>query len=319
MILRYLLSIRHHSLQSHYLALVNVFLLHDLFIFVIVIGGFSIAVFIVRRLFNKKLYKTTSETIPARWITILQQQVPFYAMLSSVEQDHFNQRVMEFLLNHKITEADTKITIEDKLYVAASAIIPIFKFPHWRYSNLDEIIIYPGSFNHQFDTRGKGRNILGMVGNGYMEGKMILSQKALRLGFQNTTDKKNTAIHEFIHLIDKMDGVIDGIPRLLIDRPYIIPWLDMIKQKVEKIYLNESDINPYGGSSQIEFFAVACEYFFERPRLLEKKHPELYNMLENMFAHDLADRRPGLKPTSIGRNASCPCQSGLKYKHCCLA
>ena len=56
-------------------------------------------------------------------------------------------------------------------------------------------------FNENFDTKGSGRRILGMVGSGYMEGKMILSIPALRLGFANESDKKNTAIHEFIHLI----------------------------------------------------------------------------------------------------------------------
>ncbi|MGK0390534.1 MAG: Mlc titration factor MtfA (ptsG expression regulator), partial [Maribacter sp.] len=58
---------------------------------------------------------------------------------------------------------------------------------------------------------------------GYMEGKMILSKPALHHGFDNGTDKRNTAIHEFIHLIDKMDGNIDGIPTLLIERPYMLP------------------------------------------------------------------------------------------------
>ena len=67
-----------------------------------------------------------------------------------------------------------------------------------------------------FQTSGQNRNILGMVGTGYMDKKMILSQTALRQGFLNETDKKNTAIHEFIHLIDQADGQIDGIPKCAI-------------------------------------------------------------------------------------------------------
>ena len=112
---------------------------------------------------------------------------------------------------------------------------------------------------------------------------MILSKPALHLGFDNSSDKKNTAIHEFIHLIDKADGAIDGVPALLLERPYVIPWLDLMNQKVEEIYERKSDINPYGGTNRQEFFAVVSEYFFERPRLLKKKHPELYKMLEEVF------------------------------------
>jgi Mlc titration factor MtfA (ptsG expression regulator) len=53
--------------------------------------------------------------------------------------------------------------------------------------------------------------------------------------------------------------------------------------KLSGIMKNRSDINPYGGTNQAEFLAVAAEYFFERPDLLKTKHPELYTMLEKMF------------------------------------
>ncbi|MEP2968061.1 zinc-dependent peptidase, partial [Nonlabens ulvanivorans] len=42
----------------------------------------------------------------------------------------------------------------------------------------------------------------------------------------------------------------------------------------------------YGGSSQIEFFAVAAEYFFSRPKLMKRKHPDIYQMLSKCFTPD---------------------------------
>ena len=118
--------------------------------------------------------------------------------------------------------------------------------------------------------------------NGYMEGKMILSKPALKHGFKNESDKKNTAIHEFVHLIDMTDGSIDGIPSLLLEKQYSIPWIDLINKKIDEIYDGESDINPYGGTNRAEFFSVVSEYFFERPKLLERNHPELYDLLSNL-------------------------------------
>jgi Mlc titration factor MtfA (ptsG expression regulator) len=53
---------------------------------------------------------------------------------------------------------------------------------------------------------------------------------------------------------------------------------------------NRSDINTYGATSQAEFFAVAAEYFFERPDLLQSKHPELYDLLSKVFR-----QQPGIK------------------------
>ena len=150
-----------------------------------------------------------------------------------------------------------------------------------------------------------------------MEGKMILSKPALEHGFRNESDKTNTAIHEFVHLIDKTDGSIDGIPSLLLDKQYTIPWIDLINKKIDEIFDGQSDINPYGGSNRAEFFSVVSEYFFERPRLLAKNHPDLYNLLERVFKQDMAARNLNKNRVRIGRNSPCPCNSGLKFKKCC--
>jgi hypothetical protein len=59
-------------------------------------------------------------------------------------------------------------------------------------------------------------------------------------------------------------------------------------QKIAEIDNGGSDINPYGASSKVEFLAVASEYFFERPKLLKRKHPELYTQLAKFFRQDVA-------------------------------
>jgi Mlc titration factor MtfA (ptsG expression regulator) len=132
-----------------------------------------------------------------------------------------------------------------------------------------------------------------MVGNGALNHVMILSQHQLRQAFINKTGKDNTAIHEFVHLLDKTDGSVDGIPELLLDKKYITPWLQLMQKKIQAIIDNRSDINPYGATDEAEFFAVASEYFFERPKLLKEKHPDLYELLERIFNPTLA---PGDKP-----------------------
>ena len=150
-----------------------------------------------------------------------------------------------------------------------------------------------------------------------LNGKMILSKRALRHGFSNESDKKNTAIHEFVHLIDKADGTIDGIPSALLEKQYTIPWIDLIQQKIDEIYDGKSDINPYGATNKSEFFAVISEYFFERPKLLKAKHPKLYELLEEIFNQTMTSKILKKKSKNIGRNDSCPCGSGEKFKRCC--
>ena len=263
--------------------------------------------------------KQPERPFPEQWRMILVEKVAFYNALSIQEKVRFEYKVHQFLLNHRISGVDIKVDITDKILVASGAVIPIFSFQNWHYHNLKEVFLFPSAFNKAFKYEGPDRRIIGLVGHGFMEGKMILSKPSLHLGFSNDTDKKNVAVHEFVHLIDKMDGHVDGIPKVLMNRQYAIPWLSMIKRKIEEINLNESDINPYGGVHEREFFAVISEYFFERPGLLEKKHPELYNLLEKMFKHDMSERRLFKTRINIGRNDPCPCDSGLKFKKCCGA
>lgn len=269
------------------------------------------------KLRKRARWNVPREPFPPDWRIILEKNVPFYNALLAEEKSWFEFKVQEFLLNCRITGVQTSVDVIDKLLVASSAVIPIFEFKNWKYSNIYEILLYPSMFNENFDIEGSNRNILGMVGSGYMEGKMILSKPALRHGFKNESDKKNTAIHEFIHLIDKSDGSIDGVPSLLLEKQYAIPWLDLIDKKIDEIFENRSDINPYGGTNRGEFFSVVSEYFFERPKLLEKNHPQLYNLLEQIFNQDMASKNLTKKSGNIGRNTLCPCNSGKKFKHCC--
>lgn len=232
--------------------------------------------------FNADLTETQKE--------LLERNVLYYTKLSAEEKLRFSESVALFLSSIKIKEVSCSVTEVDELLIGASAIIPVFGFPSWTYVNLKEVYIFPDAFNTKFEYVGwrNNRTILGIVGGGRLKNRMILSQKALRHGFENKSDKNNTAIHEFVHLIDMTDGDVDGLPLSIIEKPYALPWFDLIHKKIEHIDDGKSDINPYGATSKIEFFAVASEYFFERPKLLKRKHPELYQKLSLFFNQDRA-------------------------------
>jgi MtfA peptidase len=223
------------------------------------------------------------DPLPAQLKEILATEVPFYQQLPENKKTSFEERAKQFLTQVKITGVNTKVEDIDRVLIAASAIIPIFNFPGWQYRNLHEVLLYPDSFDHEFEQQGTGRNILGMVGSGAMNHVMILSQFELRQAFTNKTGKDNTAIHEFVHLVDKTDGDIDGVPEALLSKKYVMPWLQLMQKEMELIRDDRSDINPYGTTNEAEFFAVASEYFFERPALLKEKRPELYALLEKIF------------------------------------
>ena len=268
---------------------------------------------------QRKRRKTTGP-FPTAWKNILDEKVVFYHNLGPEEKKRFEEDIVRFLHNVRITGVNTEIDITDKLLVASSATIPVFGFPDWDYTFLDEVLLYPGSFDSHYTINSKEETITGMVGSGYMEGKMILSKPSLHRGFDNTSDKQNVGIHEFIHLIDKEDGSIDGIPSFLNGKSYALPWLKLIKKKTAEIIKGKSDINEYGATHEREFLAVAGEYFFERPQLLQKNHPELYDLLSKAFKQDTATtlKITNRSRTEIERNDLCPCGSGKKFKKCCM-
>ncbi|BDD07370.1 hypothetical protein AUTU_48530 (plasmid) [Aureibacter tunicatorum] len=229
------------------------------------------------------------DEMPESWKKLLTENVNFYRNLSQEDKIKFENRLLHFISIKRIIGVDTEVEDLDKVLIASSAVIPLFGFSEWTYPNLKEVLLYPKAFDKDFQISGTRKNITGMVGNGVMEGKMILSQKALRAGFIIDNDKSNVGIHEFIHLIDKADGEIDGVPKMLIQNQYAIPWLKIMHDEMNRIYSNQSDINPYGGTNQQEFLSVISEYFFERPDLLKRKHPKLYEAMENIFKQDLYD------------------------------
>lgn len=216
--------------------------------------------------------------------SLLKTNVLFYAELKEDEKKQFENDLRYFLEHTRISGVDTAVEPLDKLLIASAAVIPIFYFKQWKYHNLQEVLLYSDAINMNFETKGSAdRNILGMVGTGALEGSLLLSKHALRQGFSNVADKHNTAIHEFIHLLDKSDGDTDGIPENLLDKQYVLPWLNLMHEQMQQIAAGKSDIDHYGYTNKAEFFAVAAEYFFEQPALLQEKHPQLYEMMKEMF------------------------------------
>lgn len=229
---------------------------------------------------SRQGYKNEPERpFPKLWRQILTERVQFYNRLSSMDKTEFERKVHIFLLNVRIRGMETEVTHEDKILIAAGAVIPIFRFSKWHYANLEEVQLYPD----QFPIPNSNKMANGLVGWGAMEGKMLLSRKAVHHGFYDNTDNKNVVIHEFIHILDKQDGKIDGILGKVMNEVDIMPWLHIINLKMNEIDFGDSSIRDYGAVNQAEFLAVVSEFFFENPDKLRTEHPGLYNALDSFY------------------------------------
>lgn len=261
------------------------------------------------------------QPFPLSWEQVLQAHVAFFRALPDPEKERFRQIIQVFLDEVRITGIRTPVDDTVRVLVAASAAIPIFGFHDWEYHRLGEVLVYPGSFGEKYQsTESADENTLGMVGLKHLSGVMILSKPSLLGGFDNSTSKDNVGVHEFAHLVEQEEAA-HGLPP---EVPWqaVKHWVAYVAQELSHPPRNHSYINSYAYTNEHEFFAVLAEYFFKSPDLLQKKDPQLYAMLREMFHQDTRSLLPlanlARKRERYGRNDPCPCGSGKKYKQCCL-
>lgn len=258
---------------------------------------------------------------PDVWEGVLRSKVSYFNALDDEQKKRFRQLISVFLDETRITGIRTDVDETTRVLVAASAIIPVFAFEDWEYSRLGEVLIYPSSFDDDYSTdENVPRDTLGMVGVGHLSGVMILSKPSLHSGFDIANDSNNVGIHEFAHLIDGADGHIDGIPPG-VPAEVARSWIEWVAEELADPPDGRNHVRPYAYTNEAEYFAVLVEYFFEAPDKLKQNNPELYEMLSTMFRQDTATIIPAIawrRHKRVGRNSPCPCNSGKKYKKCCL-
>jgi Mlc titration factor MtfA (ptsG expression regulator) len=240
---------------------------------------------------NASRKKRKGSALPAGIRDLLDAHVGFYRALEPAERERFVGRTEAFAREVRIHAVKVGLEDLDKVLVAASAVIPVFGFKEWAYTNLSDVLLYEEAFDAQHFAGPDNRyNVLGMVGSGAMERVMILSCPALREGYARVATPFNTGVHEFVHLVDKSDGAVDGIPESLLGAS-VDAWSQLLHTYLHAVRSGHTDINTYAGTNGAEFLAVVSEYFFKRPDLMVERHPDLYAMLSHIF-----QQRPRLDP-----------------------
>jgi Uncharacterized protein conserved in bacteria len=119
------------------------------------------------------------------------------------------------------------------------------------------------------------------------------------------------------HKLDGRDGNFDGCPPLHRDMDYgawrsaFAAAYEDLRSKLERPAAKRgrvsrakrgSRIDSYAAESPDEFFAVACEYFYERPALLRSEYPEVYRQLSLFFRRDPIEGEDGASVAPDGRS-----------------
>jgi MtfA peptidase len=237
------------------------------------------------------------QPFPPAWQAIIERNVPMYARLPAEDQAELRAKVLVFLAEKNFEGAGgLEMTDEIRVTIAAQACILLLRLDDDDYYPLlKSIVVYPSAYRVPREQREGGIVHEGQaihLGESWQHGAVVLSWNSARRGAADARDGQNVILHEFAHQLDQEDGAADGTPEL--ERwAFYAPWARVLSEHYLALRKSASRggktvLDKYGATNEAEFFAVATEAFFERPTLLQARHPELYEELARYFGQDPA-------------------------------
>lgn len=246
---------------------------------------------------NRRRAKTLAEPFPADWMTILQEQVGHYAVLSTSDQQKLRNAV-QIMIAEKEWEGCRGLEITDAMRVTISAFagILILGLDDYYFDDVEEVLVYPTSFEvKEEQSLGGSATLEGEIdalGESQHRGPVRLSWEEVSANSLQPGYGENLVFHEFAHKLDKLNGEMDGTPNLPTDA-LAKRWAKIMNDEYRKLQRaerrqQETLLDPYGATNPAEFFAVATECFFDAPQAMRQEYPPLYEIFREYFRQDPA-------------------------------
>ena len=241
--------------------------------------------------------RIAARAFPAQWLEIIKTNVPYYRRLSIADEKELQRHILIFLAEKRFVGCGG-LTISDeiKVTIAAQACVLLLHRLTDYYPGLRSILVYPAAYvakatrhlpdgvvEEGFDVR---------LGESWHRGSVVLSWDDVRRDATDIHDGHNVVFHEFAHQLDSSAGKGDSSTVLQRGSAFIA-WARVLAKNYEKLRSDVDRRKPtllraYAAQNPAEFFAVATECFFERPKDLQKSYPDLYQELKNFYHQDPA-------------------------------
>lgn len=239
--------------------------------------------------------RISQKPFPAEWRGILEKNMPFYKHLPDADKAELQRHIKIFLAEKRFEGcAGLKVTEEMKITIAAQACMLLLHRKTDYYPGLYSILVYPHAFvinRPQHVGAGiisEGPQVL--LGESWHRSSVVLSWDDVLHGSSDIHDGQNVVLHEFAHQIDQSGGQGDS-SEVLRNRTRYLSWARVLRKDYEKARAAAMNnrtglLRDYAATNPAEFFAVATEYFFEKPGDLKRRHPELYDELKTFYHQD---------------------------------
>ncbi|PKL09545.1 MAG: hypothetical protein CVV51_03285 [Spirochaetae bacterium HGW-Spirochaetae-7] len=186
----------------------------------------------------------------------------------------------------------------DKATIAVLACLPILHLGARWYDDWSTVLVAPDSFVHSMTTVDSAGVVTDyddeLSGRVTEMGPVLLSLADVRASGHG--DGYNVVVHEMAHKLDERDGALDGcppLPRSMSRRAWndaFAPAFDDFCSRVERegrgrklLRSSRLPLDDYAAESPEEFFAVACETFFDAPHRIQGAYPAVTSLLATFF------------------------------------
>lgn len=230
-------------------------------------------------------------------LAVLRRNVPYYRILTETQRRQL-QGLIQIFLDEKRFEGcgGLELTDEIKVTIAAQGCILLLDRDTDIFPKLRSVLVYPHAYVANVSARQPDGTVVegwqGRLGESWTQGYVVLSWEDVLRGAGGAKDGRNVVFHEFAHQLDNESGAPKGAP-LLPENSMYAEWARVFNAEYQTLCdsIEHGDptlLDPYGAVSPAEFFAVATEFFFERPAELKALHPELYGQLKLFYNQDPA-------------------------------
>ena len=237
---------------------------------------------------------------PGAWHDILRRGVRQMQWLDESAAEQLRRWIAVFVAEKRFEGCQgLDITDEIRVTIAAQAGLVALGFTAEWFDSLKSVLVYPGDYLVPRSTPLDGGGQLewheARVGETWSGGSMVISWPGVVDGARLRDGPRSVVIHECAHLVDALDGDIDGIPPLeAAARGGWIAARDACRTRFEEALDDgrSTAFDEYAAESDAEFFAVASECFFQDPHRLVRHDRELYDLLRTAWRQDPKARVP---------------------------
>ena len=267
-------------------------------IFSIFISAIAIGVLIYPLWLRLRRNQLMEKPFPKHWINILERNLPAYGRFSPLQQKQLQGFIQVFLQEKQFIGCQgLQVTEEMRVTIAAIACLLLFGDRRTYFPNLRSILIYPHAYvvreTSINDANVVEEKMIARLGESWTKDQVIVSWEQIVYDIHHWQDGHNLILHEFAHQLDQEDGIAEGVPilpRALDYEAWSRVMTNTYLALCDQVEHNRQTIlDYYGATNPAEFFAVATETFFEKPKQLQQKHPSLYELLQRYYRLDPLD------------------------------